>query len=63
MAYFKSSPYVSGWSWFAETNKTFTSFTIDEIVPKAPFWGSELFELPSGKLTPLGETYARLCTA
>jgi len=60
VAYFKSSPYVSGWSWFSETNSTFASFVINGVVPKAPFWASDLID-DSGSLTKLGETYKRIC--
>ena len=35
--YMKDSPYVSGWSWFSQTNTSFDSFVIDGVQPKAPF--------------------------
>jgi hypothetical protein len=58
--YLKASPYVSGWSWFSQSSKTFHSFTIDGVVPAAKFWASELID-GSGALTALGEKYTELC--
>jgi hypothetical protein len=56
--YLKSSPYVSGWSWFSQR---FSSFKIDDRVPEADYWRSELIT-KEGELTVLGRKYQELCS-
>jgi len=61
VTYFKASPYITGWSWFSETNTSFASFTINGQAPIAKFWDSSLFEA-TGNLTVIGEKYTELCS-
>lgn len=59
VGYLRSSPFVSGWSWFSQT---FSSFTIDDITPASAYWSSELFR-SNGQITTLGRKYQELCAA
>jgi len=60
VAYLRSSPYVSGWSWFSQTNTTFASFPIGGREPETDFWASDLID-EAGRMTKLGERYSSLC--
>jgi len=60
IAYLRASPYVSGWSWFSQTNRTFASFTIGDKEPETDFWASDLID-EAGQITRLGEKYGSLC--
>eukprot|EP00420_Gonyaulax_spinifera_P015633 CAMPEP_0197905306 /NCGR_PEP_ID=MMETSP1439-20131203/60043_1 /TAXON_ID=66791 /ORGANISM="Gonyaulax spinifera, Strain CCMP409" /LENGTH=354 /DNA_ID=CAMNT_0043526577 /DNA_START=54 /DNA_END=1118 /DNA_ORIENTATION=- len=60
--YLKSSPYVSGWSWFSQDTTTFASFTIGNRQPASAFWASDLID-GQGSLTVLGKKYVSACRA
>ena len=58
ISYLKTSPHVSGWSWFSQAS--WDSFEIDNVVPATKFWSSDLISA-DGQITPLGQKYSELC--
>mmetsp|Transcript_39137 Transcript_39137/g.113072 ORF Transcript_39137/g.113072 Transcript_39137/m.113072 type:complete len:259 (+) Transcript_39137:154-930(+) len=58
--YLKGHEHVSGWSWFSADDTSFWSFVIDGIEPTTPTRASDLID-GQGKLTTIGECYARAC--
>jgi len=56
----KKNPYVSGWSWFSQDNRSFASFPINGFAPQTSFWASDLIDA-HGQLTVIGQKYVDLC--